>query len=231
MLLSVPTWIIHLLTVSEWLTAIVLIRRYAMVIEHSGLRLFAYAMLPHLFGGLMVLAFHVSGDQTRELIDASRVLTFIGSLSLLTATLLILRPVRAHGALLPALVIGTAIIWAVWRVLTTGSPAALLPGTNVTYLVFLVALLAAYRRDPALFSPISVFGFWFLLVFVAVTITATYIATERLGLPSLTHADLLHGGSESFLSISNLLIAIGAYRRLKQPASPHSGATGKQTGL
>jgi hypothetical protein len=188
-------------------------------------------MLPHLFGGLLVLAFHVSGDQSRELIDASRILTFIGSLSLLTATLLLLRPARVHGALLPLLIAGTAASWAVWRVLTTGSPAALLPGTNVTYLVFLVALLIAYRRDPQLFSPNSVFGFWFLLVFVAVTITATYVATERLGLPSLTHADLLHGGSESFLSISNLLIAIGAYRRLQQSAPVHSGATGKQTGL
>lgn len=33
MLLSVPTWMIHLLTVSEWLAAILLLRRYAIRID------------------------------------------------------------------------------------------------------------------------------------------------------------------------------------------------------
>jgi len=58
MLLSLPTWVIHLMTVSEWLAAILLLRRYAARIERPALAGFAYAMLPHLFGGLAILGFH-----------------------------------------------------------------------------------------------------------------------------------------------------------------------------
>lgn len=61
--------------------------------------------------------------------------------------------------------------------------AALLPGTNLLYLGFLLMLLVLYRLDRALFSPLTIFGFWLLVVFVAVTIAATWLATERLGLP------------------------------------------------
>jgi hypothetical protein len=215
MLLSLPTWIIHLLTVSEWLAAILLIRRYAIAIERPRLELFAFAMIPHLIGGLFVLAFHVGGDRAQWLIGWARLFTFAGSLSLLAATLLMLRPTRIKGAWLAALVLTLGLCWGAWRLLSAGGPAALLPGTNLAYVTFLVTLLLLYRKEGVLFSPISVFGFWCLLVFVAVTIAATQVATQRLGLPSLTHADLLHGASESLLSVSNFLIALGAYRRLR----------------
>jgi len=215
MLLSLPTWIIHLLTVSEWLAAILLIRRYGIAIRQPRLELFAFAMIPHLIGGLLVLGFHLSGDQAQWLIGAARLCTFAGSLSLLAATLLMLRPTRINGAWLAGLVIAAGLVWGGWRLVSVGGSAALLPGTNLAYLTFLVALLMLYRKEPMLFSPISVFGFCFLLVFVAVTIVATQVATGRLGLPSLAHADLLHGASESLLSISNFLIALGAYRRLR----------------
>jgi hypothetical protein len=215
MLLSIPTWIIHLLTVSEWLTAILLIRRYAAAIAHPRLPLFALAMIPHLIGGLLVLAFHLSGDQTRWLIGGSRLFTFAGAVSLLAVTLWLLQPRRMGGAWPAVAVLAAGVLWGGWRLFTADGPASLLPGTNLAYLTFLVTLLLLHRKDRSLFSPISVFGFWFLLVFVAVTIIATGVATQQLGLPSLTHADLLHGASESLLSVSNFLIAFGAYRRLR----------------
>jgi hypothetical protein len=215
MLLSVPTWGIHLLTVSEWFAAIVLIRRYALRIGHARLALFAYAMIPHLVGGLLVLSFHASGDRANGLLDAARVLTFLGSLSLLAATLLMLRIGRAKITWLTGMLVLVGLSWALSRVFGEGGVAALLPGTNLLYVAFLVMLLVIHRQDRSLFSPLSIAGFWFLLVFVAVTITATHIATARLGLPSLSHADLLHGASEGLLSVSNFLIAFGAHRRLR----------------
>ena len=215
MLLSIPTWIIHLLTVTEWLAAIVLIRRYAVAIENRRLQLFALAMIPHLLGGLMILAFHLSGDATQWLIGTARLFTFAGSLSLLAVSLWILQPRWIAGARPAALVLTIGVLWAGWRFADGGGPTALLPATNLAYLSFLITLLLLYCKDRSLFSPVSVFGFWCLLLFVAVTIVATLVATTRLGLPSLTHADLLHGASESLLSVSNFLIAYGAYRRLR----------------
>ncbi len=217
MLLSVPTWIKHLLTVSEWLAAILLLRRYAARIEHPALAGFAYAMLPHLFGGFAILGFHLSGDRVTWLMDLARVLTFIGSLSLLTVSLLLMPSDRLPRRALALAVVLLATLWALVRLLTSAEGfAALLPGANLLYLGFLLLLLVLYRLDRALFSPLTIFGFWFLLVFVAVTIIATWVATERLGLPSLAHADLLHGVSESLLSLSNLLIALGVYLRLRR---------------
>jgi hypothetical protein len=221
MLLSIPTWIIHLLSVSEWLAAILLLYRYAVRIGRPRLQLFAFAMVPHLLGGTAILAFHASGDQATWILAIARLLTFCGSLCLLCATLLLLRSERnARGRWAPLaraapevfLILGLAVGLA--RLQSDGI-GGLLPVTNALYLGFLILLLVAYRQDPMLFSPLSLFGFWFLLVFVAVTVATTQVATQRLGLPSLAHADLLHGGSEALLSVSNFLIALGVHRRLR----------------
>lgn len=225
MLLSIPTWIIHLLTVTEWLAAIVLIRRYAAAIAQPRLALFALAMIPHLIGGLLVLGFHLSGDRSDLLIGGSRLLTFAGSLSLLGASLWLLAPRRIGGGVIVTLLIA-GLSWAGWRLVEGGGSAALLPGANLAYLGFLANLVLIYRKDRRLFSPISVVGFWFLLVFVVVTVISTRIAIDRFGLPSLTHADLLHGASESMMSVSNFLIAFGAYRRLRSTRTEGSCVTG-----
>ncbi|WP_200234791.1 DUF2499 domain-containing protein [Thiohalocapsa halophila] len=212
--MSIPTWIIHLLTVSEWLTALLLIHRYGVRIARPGLRLFAVAMLPHLVGGLLVLAFHASGDRVDGLLDTARLFTFLGSWSLLAATLWLLLRARSKAVWVVAGLMAAGVGWGVSRLLGKADAAALLPGASLAYLAFLVLLLVLQRREPVLFSPVTVVGFWLLLVFVAGTIAATVFATERLGLPSLSHADLLHRGSELLLTVSNLLIALGVYRRL-----------------
>ncbi len=223
MLLSLPTWIVHLLTVSEWLAAILLIHRHAGRIGHPRLKVFAYAMLPHLSAGLLVLSFHLSGDRANWLLDGSRLMTFLGSLSLFAATLLLLRTRRLPILWLVGGLLVLGLSWGLSRLLTAGGVAALLPGANLMYLGFLLLLLVVHRRERVLFSPVSIAGFWFLLVFVAGTIAATRIATVQVGVPSLSHADLLHGASESLLSLSNFLIALGAYRRLRTTSVP-SGA-------
>ena len=214
MLLSPPTWIIHLLTVSEWLAAILLFARYGRAIGSAPLRLFALCMVPHLLAGLSILLFHAGGDRWDGVLAVGRGLTFVGSLCLLAATvgMLPLRNARRVWWLVPVVLIGGLVHAAT----SAEGVRALLPLTNVLYLVFLVALVFVRRAEPRLFSRLSVVGFWFLLVFVAVTIYAQHLAVDVRGLPSLSHADLLHGGSEAFLSISNLMIALGALLQLQR---------------
>jgi len=219
MLLSLPTWIIHILTVSEWLVAIVLFARYGRAIDSAPLRLFALCMVPHLIAGASMLLFHVGGDRWDAVLSAARGLTFVGSLMLLAAVLamLPLKYVNRVWWLVPA-VLG----WGVWQASTSPEGfAALLPVTNTLYLVFLVSLLFVRRADPRLFSWLTVAGFWFLLVFVVVTLFNQHEAVNVRGLPSLSHADFLHGASEAVLSVSNLMIALGVHLQLRKlRASP-----------
>jgi hypothetical protein len=224
MLLSIPTWIIHILTVSEWFAAILLFARYGRAIGSAPLRLFALCMVPHLLAGLSILLFHAGGDRWDAVLGVGRGLTFVGSLCLLAATvgMLPFRHARRVWWLVPVVLAGGLLHAAT----NADGVRALLPLTNVLYLVFLVVLLFVRRNDPRLFSRLSVAGFWFLLVFVAVTIYSQHVAVNVMGLPSLSHADLLHGGSETFLSISNLMIALGAMRqlrRLRAGTAPDSG--------
>jgi hypothetical protein len=213
MLLSIPTWIIHLLTVSEWLAAMTLFERYGRAIDSARLRLFARCMLPHLLAGASILLFHASGDRWDGLLAWARALTFVGSLLLLAATIAML-PLRHASRVW--WVVPAVLIWAaVYTWTSTAGVAALLPATNTLYLGFLVVLLFVSRSDRRLFSPLSLFGFWLLLLFVAVTLASRHVAVTLWGLPSLSYADALHGASEAVLSLSNLMIALGVYQKLR----------------
>ncbi|GMH44914.1 hypothetical protein BSKO_12871 [Bryopsis sp. KO-2023] len=63
--------------------------------------------------------------------------------------------------------------------------------------------------------PVALFGFYFLLVFVAVSIPAGIYAKVHYG-QSLANVDWLHGGAEAFLTITNLLIVIGMRQGIRQ---------------
>lgn len=54
MLLSLPTWLIHILTISEWFTAMLLFYRDGHRIQRLELKRFALCVIPHLFGGLCI---------------------------------------------------------------------------------------------------------------------------------------------------------------------------------
>lgn len=129
------------------LTADLLLRPYAILIERPRLRWFAYAMTPHLLAGLAVLGFHLSGDQADGLIALSRLLTFVGSLSLLSAALLLLPEGRFPRGSAAAAVMALGFVWGLfrWWFGEAGS-AALLPAANLVYLGFLLMLLVLYRR-------------------------------------------------------------------------------------
>jgi len=77
------------------------------------------------------------------------------------------------------------------------------------YGVFLWAL-GRSGRAPRL----ALAGFWLQLLFVAVTLGAAIFARQRYGLGLAQH-DALHGFAESFLCLSNALVAVGFSRALR----------------
>ncbi|AFY72943.1 Protein of unknown function (DUF3593) [Synechococcus sp. PCC 7502] len=78
------------------------------------------------------------------------------------------------------------------------------------YLLFLFFITRS-KRLPKL----SLWGFYGTLVFVAITIPAGIYAQTVYG-TSLANVDWLHGGAESFLTITNILLVIGLKSSLDQ---------------
>jgi hypothetical protein len=82
-------------------------------------------------------------------------------------------------------------------------PSPLFVLSLLPYLAFL--WLAGQIRG---FPRLALRGFQLTLVFVAVTIGASLLALQTTG-RQLADVDLLHGGAEAFLTLANLLIALG----------------------
>jgi len=229
MLLSFPNWIIHISSALEWGIGAALIFRYGQLTGRRNIRLFALAMLPHWIGSFFVLGYHVSTDSIPLLLDFSEVINFFGSISLLWATKNILKTTGKS--------IAAGYTAALAAIVITGKPQSymgadifdtILQLSSIVYLTFLVLLLVLYRRDRTYFSGMTVAGFWFVLVFISVTVYCMYLATVVRGYPTLSHDDLLHGLAESLLSVSNLLIAIGAHRKIKEY---EAGAVAAKSGM
>jgi len=55
---------------------------------------------------------------------------------------------------------------------------------------------------------LALIGFYFLLVFVAITIPAGIYAQVHFG-KALANVDWLHGSAEFFLTVSNILVILG----------------------
>lgn len=82
-------------------------------------------------------------------------------------------------------------------------PAPLFVLSLLPYLAF---LWWASRLQA--FPPLALRGFQLTLLFVAVTIAAAVLAQLRYG-QLLADVDPLHGAAEAFLTLSNLLVALG----------------------
>lgn len=65
-----------------------------------------------------------------------------------------------------------------------------------------------FARRSRRFPPLALLGFALTLLFVAVTIGAALLAEGRYG-QQLADVDVLHGGAEAFLTLSNLLVLLG----------------------
>jgi heme A synthase len=90
------------------------------------------------------------------------------------------------------------------------------PFFGISLLPYLAFLWWSWRskRMPRL----ALWGFAMTLVFVAVTIVAAVVA-ERVFAHQLADVDVLHGGAEVFLTLSNVLVLIGFSRRERPQAS------------
>jgi heme A synthase len=73
------------------------------------------------------------------------------------------------------------------------------------------------RRSPQT-PKVALWGFYFLLVFVFVTIPAGIYAQVHYQ-EQLANVDWLHGSAEVFLSVSNLLVVLGFSRALAKRES------------
>lgn len=217
MLLSPLNWVIHIFSSLEWGVAIVLLFRYGKLVDRGDIRRFALFMIPHWTGSWFVLGYHVGGDTIPLLLDMSELVNLVGSVSLLYATISILKRSESRTATLMGALFGAMAVG--------GRPQsymgndvfdAILQVSSVVYLAFLVLLLRVRKNDPGAFSGLTVFGFWFVLVFISVTIFCMYLATEVRGYPTLSHDNLLHGLAESLLSVSNLLIVLGIHRQIRR---------------
>ncbi len=89
-------------------------------------------------------------------------------------------------------------------------PAPLFVLSLLPYLAF---LWLASRVEG--FPPLALRGFQLTLVFVAVTIVASIIALQTTG-RQLADVDPLHGGAEAFLTLANLLVAVGFSRAARR---------------
>ncbi len=91
--------------------------------------------------------------------------------------------------------------------------------TNVFFALSLfpyLGFLYFLTRNPN--TPrLALIGFYGTLVFVAVTIPAGLYA-ERVYGTSLANVDVLHGGAEAFLTLANILVALGFRRAVRGAA-------------
>ena len=97
----------------------------------------------------------------------------------------------------------TALLSQLLTSLAAVDPAPWFGISLVPYLAFLW-----WARQIKGFPPLALRGFGLTLVFVAVTIAAALIAEQQFG-RQLADVDPLHGGAEAFLTLSNLLVAVG----------------------
>ena len=217
MLLSLPNWVIHISSALEWGIAAALLFHYGKITGRREIRLFGLAMLPHWSGSFFVLSYHISGDSIPLLLDMSELINLFGSTALLLATLNLLKSIKKAPA--------AGYTAAIAAIMIAGKPQsylgadifdAILQLSSVVYLTFLVLLLIVHKRDNTIFSGLTIAGFWFVLVFISVTIFCMYLATQVRGYSTLSHDDLLHGLAESLLTVSNLMIAFGAHRKIRE---------------
>lgn len=223
MLLSPLNWVIHVSSSLEWGIALVMLYRYGRMIGRKDVRRFALFMIPHWIGSWFVLAYHLSGDTIPLRLELSEAINLVGSFALLYATIRILKgdekreTTGSNTAYLASLFGGFTVVNGDGKsFLGNNLFDAILQISSIVYLSFLVLLVRVWKKDPEAFSGLTVAGFWFVLVFISVTVFCMYIAMHVLGYPSLSHNDFLHGLAESLLSVSNLMIVLGIHRQTKR---------------
>ncbi|MCM1981658.1 DUF2499 domain-containing protein [Lyngbya confervoides] len=99
--LSLPTWIIHTSSVVEWITAMVLIWRYAALTQNRAWRWFTLAMFPALVSAMSACTWHLFDNaKTLEwLVTLQAATTVLGNCTLCAAAWLLWKGAPRSNAL------------------------------------------------------------------------------------------------------------------------------------
>jgi hypothetical protein len=203
--LSIPTWIIHVSSVIEWIAAIWLIWTYGTVSQNRAWWGLSFAMVPALMSAMCACTWHFfdNPDSLEWLVTLQATMTVVGNCTQMVAAWWIWRTAQATE--LPQMVFRA--IAPLPLLLAIGLPAiskeTLFGVSLFPYLGFLWFLTRS-RQTPRL----ALIGFYALLIFVAVTIPAGIYAKVAYG-EALANVDWLHGSAESFLTFSNILVVLG----------------------
>jgi hypothetical protein len=203
--LSIPTWIIHVSSVIEWIAAIWLIWTYGTVSQNRAWWGLSFAMVPALMSAMCACTWHFfdNPDSLEWLVTLQATMTVVGNCTQMVAAWWIWRTAQATE---PPQMVFRAIA-PLPLLLAIGLPAiskeTLFGVSLFPYLGFLWFLTRS-RQTPRL----ALIGFYALLIFVAVTIPAGIYAKVAYG-EALANVDWLHGSAESFLTFSNILVVLG----------------------
>lgn len=82
--LSVPTWLIHVSSVLEWMIAIWLIWTYSIISRNPSWRFLSFAMLPALVGAMCACTWHFfdNAPQLEWLVTLQASMTLLGNITL-----------------------------------------------------------------------------------------------------------------------------------------------------
>lgn len=85
--LSIPTWIIHISSVIEWVIAIWLIWTYSEVSRNPAWRALSFAMLPALVSAMCACTWHLfdNSPELGWLVTLQAAMTLIGNITLCVA--------------------------------------------------------------------------------------------------------------------------------------------------
>jgi len=84
-----------------------------------------------------------------------------------------------------------------------------------------------FAHKSGRFPPLTMFGFYFLLVFVAGSIPAGIYAKLHYH-DILANVDWLHGGAESLLTLTNLFIVLGLRAEIRRVEAENAGRSGEE---
>ena len=85
--LSLVTWFIHIATLFEWITAIILINRISIIDNNNALNWLAISMLPNLASAMAAITWHIFDNsiELKGLVVIQSALTVCGNTSMAIA--------------------------------------------------------------------------------------------------------------------------------------------------
>lgn len=223
--LSIPTWIIHVSSVIEWVAAIWLIWSYGEATQNRAWWGLSIAMLPALVSAMCACTWHFFDNAAPLdwLVTTQAAMTVVGNTTQMMAAWWIWRSTREPNQTtadkafsLKAIVPLPVMLLLLPAAGLAISKETLFAVSLFPYLGFLWFLTRS-RQTPRL----ALIGFYVLLVFVMVTIPAGIYAKTAYG-ANLADVDWLHGGAESFLTLSNILVVLGFRQGILACRSPRS---------